>query len=245
MRRYFKATTHLVFGLTLGSAQCTSTPDTTYQPQHLDFEEARTRMVDEQIQARGIRNVRVLEAMRTVPRHEFVPEAYRGLAYEDSPLPTRSGQTISQPYIVALMTESIDPSPGQRVLEVGTGSGYQAAVLAKLVRDVYTIEILPELAKSAAERLERLKISNVHVREGDGYLGWPEQAPFDSILVTAAAGEIPEPLVEQLKPGGRLVIPVNTNQGYQSLQVIEKDVNGGKKIRDLIPVRFVPLVRPR
>jgi protein-L-isoaspartate(D-aspartate) O-methyltransferase len=200
-------------------------------------------MVEEQLRARGIKNDRVLQSMGSTPRHEFVPESYRGLAYEDSPLPTSSGQTISQPYIVALMTELIDPSPEHRVLEIGTGSGYQAAILASLVREVYTIEIRPELARTAAQRLERLNYKNVRVREGDGYQGWPEYAPFDAILVTAGAAEIPKPLVEQLKRGGRMVIPVDNSAGYQTLQVIEKDLDGKTRVRDLIPVRFVPLVR--
>ena len=200
-------------------------------------------MVEEQIQARGIKNRRVLDAMSSVPRHEFVPEEYRNSAYGDFPLPTSSGQTISQPYIVALMTELIDPQPEQRVLEIGTGSGYQAAILAKLVRDVYTIELVPELARTATQRLARLGFKNVHVRQGDGYQGWPEFAPFDAILVTAGASEIPKPLVDQLRPGGRMVIPVDNTAGHQTLQVLEKGVDGKVSVRDLIPVRFVPLIR--
>lgn len=200
-------------------------------------------MVQEQIRARGVRDERVLRAMSTVPRHEFVAEAYRASAYDDSPLPTSLGQTISQPYIVALMTELAGPKAEHRVLEVGTGSGYQAAVLSLLVREVYTIEILPELARSAAGRLERLNFKNVQVREGNGYLGWPEHAPFDSILVTAGATEIPKPLVEQLKNGGRMVIPVGSSSLEQELQVVEKDSQGKVSIRNVIPVRFVPLRR--
>ncbi len=200
-------------------------------------------MVALQLRSRGIQNERVLQAMRTVPRHEFVPESYRARAYEDSPLPIGSGQTISQPYIVALMTELIDPGPEHRVLEVGTGSGYQAAVLAQLVREVYTIEILPELARTATQRLARLKYDNVYVREGDGYRGWPERAPFDAILVTAGATEIPKPLIEQLKPGGRMVIPVGSGPESQTLRVVEKNPDGTMKIRDVAPVRFVPLRR--
>ena len=201
-------------------------------------------MVQEQIRARGIRDERVLQAMGAVPRHEFVPEAYRASAYDDSALPTSLGQTISQPYIVALMTEHADPKPEHRVLEIGTGSGYQAAVLSLLVREVYTIEILPDLARSAAERLNRLNFKNVHVREGDGYAGWPERAPFDSILVTAGATEIPKPLVEQLKNGGRMVIPVGRSLLEQELQIVEKDLQGKITVRNVIPVRFVPLRRP-
>jgi protein-L-isoaspartate(D-aspartate) O-methyltransferase len=200
-------------------------------------------MVNEQIRARGINHPLVLDAMRTVPRHEFVPEAYRASAYDDSPLPTSLGQTISQPYIVALMTELADPKPEQRVLEVGTGSGYQAAVLSKLVRDVYSIEILPELAARAESRLDRLGFKNVHVRQGNGYQGWPEYAPFHSILVTAGATEIPQPLVEQLAPGGRMIIPVGRDSSVQTLQVVSKDAKGLVSVRNVIPVRFVPLRR--
>lgn len=212
-------------------------------PQRADAEQARARMVEVQLRSRGIQNERVLHAMRTVPRHEFVSESYKARAYEDSPLPIGSGQTISQPYIVALMTELIDPGPEHRVLEVGTGSGYQAAVLAQLVREVYTIEILPELARTATQRLARLKYDNVYVREGDGYRGWPERAPFDAILVTAGATEIPKPLIEQLKPGGRMIIPVGSGAESQTLQVVEKNPDGTMKIRDVAPVRFVPLRR--
>jgi len=243
MRNYLGTSSVLAFGLALVGSQCTSAPQPAFEALQVNLDDARRRMVADQIQARGIQNRRVLDAMRAVPRHEFVPEQYRDLAYDDSPLPTSLGQTISQPYIVALMTELIDPSPEHRVLEIGTGSGYQSAVLSRLVRDVYTIEILPELARTAAQRLERLNFKNVHVREGDGYQGWPEHAPFDSILVTAAAPEIPKPLVDQLKRGGRLIIPVDNAAGHQTLQVIEKDNDGSMRVRDLIPVRFVPLVR--
>jgi protein-L-isoaspartate(D-aspartate) O-methyltransferase len=200
-------------------------------------------MVEVQLRARGIRSDRVLRAMRTVPRHEFVSESYAARAYEDSPLPIGSGQTISQPYIVALMTELVDPRPEHRVLEVGTGSGYQAAVLAQLVREVYTIEIVPELARPATQRFARLGYDNVYVREGDGYRGWPEHAPFDGIVVTAGATEIPKPLVEQLKPGGRMVIPVGSRRAHQTLQVVVKNPDGTINIRDVAPVRFVPLRR--
>src|SRR5262249_21895624 len=162
----------------------------------------RQRMVTEQLAGRGIHNERVLDAMARVPRHLFVPEPVRQQAYADQPLPIGEGQTISQPYIVALMTETIDPQPGQRVFEVGTGSGYQAAVLAELVGDVYTIELISSLAKQAKARLEQLDYRNVHVRTGDGYLGWPQAAPFDAILVTCGADHVPDPLFKQLKPGG-------------------------------------------
>jgi protein-L-isoaspartate(D-aspartate) O-methyltransferase len=211
--------------------------------QEIDFERARRQMVEEQIEGRGIADPRVLEAMRLVPRHEFVPAELRGFAYADRPLPIGLDQTISQPYIVALMTELIEPEPQDRVLEIGTGSGYQAAVAAELVSEVYSIEIIPELARSAAERLRRLGVSNVEVHAGDGYLGWPEHSPFDGILVTAGADHIPEPLIEQLRPGARMVIPVGDISTFQTLKVVEKTARGELEIRDVIPVRFVPLRR--
>ena len=211
--------------------------------QDIDFEQARRRMVEEQIEARGVADSRVLEAMARVPRHEYVPEQYRAFAYNDNPLPIEFGQTISQPYIVALMTELVQPEPGDRMLEIGTGTGYQAAVAAELVSEVYSIEIIPELARSAADRLERLGVSNVVVRAGDGYLGWPEQGPFDGILVTAGAEHVPEPLIEQLKPGARMVIPVGDTLSVQILRVVEKLPGGGVEITDDITVRFVPFRR--
>jgi len=159
-------------------------------------------MVNRQIKARGIRDCKVLEAMAKVPRHEFVPEAYRDMAYSDTPLPIGEGQTISQPYIVALMTEALELNPGDRVLEVGTGSGYHAAVLSEIAKEVYTIEIIESLGRTAEERLKRLGYKNVKVRIGDGYLGWQEYAPFDAIIVTCAPEHIPQPLVEQLAEGG-------------------------------------------
>ena len=181
--------------------------------------------------------------MSRVPRHEYVPVRYRAFAYNDTPLRIEFGQTISQPYIVSLMTELIQPEPNDRILEIGTGSGYQAAVAAELVSEVYSIEIIPELARSAADRLERLGVSNVVVRAGDGYLGWPEQSPFDGILVTAGADHVPEPLVAQLKPGARMIIPVGDSSSVQTLKVVEKLPGGEVEIRDIIPVRFVPLRR--
>ena len=211
--------------------------------QQIDFQRARRQMVEEQIEARGVTDPRVLEAMQRVPRHEYVPAEYRAGAYSDRPLPIGLDQTISQPYIVALMTELLQPEPDDRILEVGTGSGYQAAVAAELVSEVYSIEIIPELARSAAERLQRLGVSNVFVRAGDGYLGWPEQSPFDGILVTAGAEHIPQPLVEQLKPGARMIIPVSDLSSFQILKVVEKLPGGEVEIRDIIPVRFVPLRR--
>jgi protein-L-isoaspartate(D-aspartate) O-methyltransferase len=208
------------------------------------WEAGRRQMVQEQLALRGITNERVLAAMRKVPRHEFVPEDVRHLAYSDQALPIGQGQTISQPYIVGFMTEAIGPQPGQRVLEVGTGTGYQAAVLAELVGEVHTIELLPTLAEQAKARLERMGYRNVHVRAGDGYLGWPEAGPFDAVVVTCGATEVPAPLFEQLKEGGRLVIPVGEAGGEQSLRVVTRGPGGERQERDLLPVRFVPLRRP-
>ena len=186
---------------------------------------------------------RVMAAMGRVQRHLLVPDIQVSYAYENRPLPIGHGQTISQPYIVALMTDLMDPKPTDVVLEVGTGSGYQAAVLAELVAKVYTIEIVEPVGKRAAEGLAKLSYKNVLTRIGDGYNGWPEAAPFDSIMVTAAAQSIPQPLVDQLKPGGRLVIPVGGQWGVQELLVIEKRVDGTTTTRRTIPVRFVPLTR--
>ncbi len=199
----------------------------------------RARMVETQIVARGVRDPRVLAAMREVPRHLFVDSAHRSEAYEDHPLPIAGNQTISQPYIVALMTELLDLQPGERVLEIGTGSGYQSAVLSRLAREVYSMEIVPELARAAGERLKKLGYANVTVREGDGYRGWPEHAPFDGIIVTAAPPRIPEPLVDQLASGGRMVIPVG--DFFQELKVFRKDKNGKVTENDILPVRFVPM----
>ena len=199
----------------------------------------RARMVDTQIVARGVRDPRVLAAMRKVPRHLFVDPSQRGQAYEDHPLPIPGNQTISQPYIVAIMTELLDLKPDERVLEIGTGSGYQSAVLAHLAKDVYTIEIVPELARSAAARLKELGYDNVTVREGDGYRGWTEQAPFDGIIVTAAPERIPQPLLDQLAPGGVMVIPVGGF--FQELKVFRKSADGRVTEKDVLPVRFVPM----
>lgn len=196
-------------------------------------------MVETQIVARGVRDPRVLHVMREVPRHLFVDAAHQSQAYEDHPLPIAGNQTISQPYIVALMTELLDLQPGERVLEIGTGSGYQSAVLSRLARDVYSIEIVPELARVSSERLRELGFQNVTVREGDGYRGWPEHAPFDGIVVTAAPPRIPEPLLDQLAPGGRMVIPVG--DFFQELKVFSKDKNGKVTEKDILPVRFVPM----
>ncbi len=203
--------------------------------------EARGRMVREQLQSgdRGITNARVLAAMRKVPRHELVPERVRSAAYEDTPLPIGYGQTISQPYIVAFMTEQLDPQPTDRVLEIGTGSGYQAAVLAELVQTVYTIEIVEPLAERAKADLQRLGCTNVFVRAGDGYQGWPEAAPFDAIIVTCAPEDVPRPLVKQLKEGGRMIIPVGSF-GAQNLVLLRKRGTQLER-RAVLPVRFVPM----
>jgi protein-L-isoaspartate(D-aspartate) O-methyltransferase len=200
--------------------------------------QARRRMVEEQLSARGIEDARVLAAMGKVPRHQLVPREVRSQAYADRPLPIGEGQTISQPYIVAYMTEQLRLKGGERVLEVGTGSGYQAAVLAEIAAEVYTIEIVAALGKRAEGDLARLGYKNVTVRIGDGYRGWPEKAPFDAIVVTAAPPEVPAPLIEQLKPGGRLVLPVG--ETFQELLLVTKDAGGVQRKR-LLPVRFVPM----
>lgn len=186
-------------------------------------------------------DLRVLKALGQVPRHEFVPLIERFRAYRNHPLPIGHGQTISQPYIVAIMTDLIDPSPDHRVLEVGTGSGYQAAVLAELVKEVYSIEIIEPLGRSADKRLQELGYSNVTTRVGDGYYGWSEHAPFDAIVVTAAASHVPPPLIKQLKPGGLMVIPVGSRFLTQQLVLIKKNEDGTLVTRQLLPVRFVPL----
>lgn len=205
------------------------------------YEQARKKMVSEQIESRGIRDKTVLEAMRQVQRHLFVPELYRYEAYADQPLPIGYGQTISQPYIVAYMTEKIKPEQEFKVLEIGTGSGYQAAVLAEIVSQVYTIEIVDELAASSTERLKSLQYRNVHVKNADGYYGWKEHAPYDAIVVTASADFIPPPLIDQLKEGGKMVIPVGSPFQVQILKLVEKKDN--KVItRNLLPVRFVPFI---
>lgn len=207
------------------------------------YAERRERMVSEQIEARDVQDERVLEAMRAVPRHRFVPPSLQDQAYLDQPLPIGEEQTISQPYIVAFMTELLRPEPGDVVLEVGTGSGYQAAVLSGLVRQVYTIEIIPSLARAAEQRLKQLKFDNVMVKTGDGYLGWPEYAPFDGIVVTAAPPEIPSALLAQLKRGGRMVVPVGKPDRTQNLMLLEKSKTSDQIVgRTVIPVRFVPMV---
>jgi protein-L-isoaspartate(D-aspartate) O-methyltransferase len=199
----------------------------------------RAKMVEAQIAARGVRDPRVLAAMRKVPRHLFVDPAGRAQAYEDHPVPIGNNQTISQPYIVALMTELLELPPRGRALEIGTGSGYQSAVLGEIAAEVYSIEILPELAQAAGRKLKELGYTNVEVREGDGYRGWPEHAPFDGIIVTAAPERIPQPLVDQLAVGGHMVIPVGGF--FQELKVFTKDRDGHLSEKDIIPVRFVPM----
>ena len=201
----------------------------------------RKMMVQRQIRARGVKDKRVLAAMEKVPRHEFVPTEQRPHAYEDRPLPIGEGQTISQPYIVALMTELLEVGDGEKVLEIGTGSGYQAAILAELTPHVYTIEIIPSLAQRAEETLRRLGYDSVEVKTGDGYLGWPEHAPFDAIIVTCAPAEVPEALKQQLKEGGRMVIPVGPQWTHQTLYLLRKS-KGRLQQKGVIPVRFVPMV---
>jgi len=219
--------TVVLFGV--GLALCSDDP----------FRSARERMIAEQIEARGVTSATVLQAMRSVRRELFVPDEFRAYAYGDHPLPIGSEQTISQPFIVALMTQLLAPAHGQRVLEIGTGSGYQAAILSTLVKEVDTIEIVPELGRSAAERLRRLGYANVQVRIGDGYLGWPEKAPFDRIILTASPPEIPTVLIDQLKSGGILVAPVGV--GMQFLTVVDKAKDGKTTMRSVLPVVFVPM----
>jgi protein-L-isoaspartate(D-aspartate) O-methyltransferase len=202
-------------------------------------------MVASQLARRGVTDERVLEAMREVPREAFVGAGMEEFAYEDSPLPIGAGQTISQPYIVALMTDLARAKPGDTVLEVGTGSGYQAAVMAHLVKAVYTIEIIEPLGLQAAQRLKTMGYSNVEVHVGDGYHGWAEHAPYDAILVTAAASHIPPPLIRQLKPGGRMVIPVGASFMVQQLMLVEKNLDGTVSSQQILPVNFVPLTGQR
>ena len=203
------------------------------------FRAERVKMVAEQLAARNISKQRVLDAMSRVPRHKFVPARQRRLAYIDSPLPIGHGQTISQPYIVALMTQLVAPKPTAKALDIGTGSGYQAAVLAELVKDVYSIEIVEPLATKARVRLQSLGYKNIHLRHGDGYRGWPEKAPFDIIIVAAAPDHVPQPLVDQLAPGGTMVIPVGDFS--QELLVLQKAEDGEVTRRNVAPVAFVPM----
>jgi protein-L-isoaspartate(D-aspartate) O-methyltransferase len=208
------------------------------------FKKKREELVLQSIEERGVKDKAVLKSMKTVKRHLFVPENNVSRAYDDRPLPIGYGQTISQPFIVAYMTEKIYPKPEYKVLEIGTGSGYQAAVLAEIVKEVYTIEIIPELGNAAAARLKKLGYHNVNVKPGDGYFGWAEHGPYDAIIVTAAAEFVPPPLIEQLKEGGKLVIPISSPFMNQMLMLIEKK---GKKIttKSLLPVVFVPFTRKK
>jgi protein-L-isoaspartate(D-aspartate) O-methyltransferase len=206
------------------------------------YEKSREEMVLSQIENRGVSDPATLKALKTVKRHLFVPEDYRDRAYNDGPLPIGYGQTISQPYIVGFMTEVIEPKSYFKVLEIGTGSGYQAAVLAEIVEKVYTIEIIKELGDSAAKRLKNLGYDNIEVKIADGYYGWEEEGPFDAIVVTAAAEFIPPPLIQQLKEGGKMIIPVGSPFFVQTLMLVEKK-NGKTTTKSLFPVRFVPFTR--
>jgi protein-L-isoaspartate(D-aspartate) O-methyltransferase len=226
------------FILFMGCTQCTNGERTSESSPRGDFKAMREKMVETQIKARGVKNPRVLSALRKVERHRFVPEEYLNSAYSDQPLPIGEGQTISQPYIVALMTELLELKMDEKVLEIGTGSGYQAAILGELAKEVYTIEIVESLASMAKTRLLELGYQNIKVKAGDGYLGWPEAAPFDAIIVTAAPDHIPKPLIEQLKEGGRMVVPVGTYA--QELKKIVKR-SGKIETTDVIPVVFVPM----
>ena len=211
-------------------------------PALAQYQTKRSDMVRKQIQARGVRHTPTLNAMRKVERHRFVPADLRDRAYQDTPLPIGFGQTISQPYIVGYMTMIVRPEPGFRVLEIGTGSGYQAAVLAEIVSHVYTIEIVPALGKRSSDLFDELGYTNIHSKVADGYYGWEEHAPFDAIIVTAAAEFIPPPLIEQLKEGGRMIIPVGSPFMVQSLMLVEKK-RGKVTTRNMFPVRFVPFTR--
>ncbi|PLX82596.1 MAG: protein-L-isoaspartate O-methyltransferase [Desulfuromonas sp.] len=234
----------IVLALLTGLVLPPPCPDAAATPGPDKFQRSRARMAERQIRDRGITDPATLRAMAEVPRHLFVPPKLAARAYEDLPLPIGFGQTISQPFIVAFMTEQVRPRPGVRILEIGTGSGYQAAVLAAAGAEVFSLEIIPELAQSAASRLKNLGYTGIRLREGDGYHGWAQEAPFDAIVVTAAAEFVPPPLLEQLADGGRMVIPVGSPFFVQRLLLVEKE--GGKtSTRVLLPVRFVPLRRPR
>ena len=232
MHRYCQVLVILCFLVTGG---CLAGEEGSFQPG-----EARMEMVEQQISARGVSDERVLEAMRDVERHLFVPEELREYAYSDRPLPIGEGQTISQPYVVAFMTEKLDLERSDKVLEVGTGSGYQAAVLGEICDNVWTIEVNGLLAEKAARTLRENGYDNVHVRHGDGYLGWPEEAPFDAIIVTCAPSDVPKPLEQQLAEGGRMIIPVGAGFGQELVLLVK---SGGKLVRRaVLPVRFVPMV---
>jgi protein-L-isoaspartate(D-aspartate) O-methyltransferase len=225
-----------LISLVISAIGCHRSPTTTSE-----FAAERQKMVEQQLKPRGIRDDRVLGAMAKVPREEFVAENLRSQAYTDGALPIGHNQTISQPYIVAFMTEQLHPQPTDRILEIGTGAGYQTAVLAELVKDVYTIEIVEPLAKEASARLARLNYNNAHVKVGDGYQGWPEVAPFDGIIVTCAPDKVPPPLAQQLKEGGRMIVPVGATMMDQQLYLLEKK-NGELAQTAILPVRFVPMI---
>ncbi len=220
------------------SAYCLSMPGDTES-----YRQLRHTMVESQLVARGVKDGLVLKAMRDVPRHLFVPERSRGSAYQDHPLGIGYGQTISQPYIVALMTELLKPKEDQAALEVGTGSGYQAAILSRITKEVYTIEIIPALGASAEKRITEIGYNNIHVKIADGYFGWKEHAPFDCVIVTAASDHVPPPLITQLKNGGRMVIPVGHPFQVQHLMLVTKSMEGEIQMRNILPVRFVPFIR--
>jgi protein-L-isoaspartate(D-aspartate) O-methyltransferase len=236
-RRWRDSWTLLVMGV-LAAGACAAAG------QRPDRAGERRQMVEAQLRDRGIKDVRVLEAMGRVPRHRFVPPAEQAAAYGDHPLPIGHGQTISQPFIVAFMTEALALTADDVVLEIGTGSGYQAAILAEIAREIYTVEIVPELAARAEQTLASLGYRNVHVRAGDGYQGWPEHAPFSKIILTAAPDVVPEPLVEQLAVGGTMILPVGPAGGDQELRILTRTARGVTTVRSL-PVRFVPMVKPR
>lgn len=222
---------------------CRPSPCLPLTKKNQQYKKLRYEMVSRQIAARGIHDPKVLQAMRDVPRHVFVPESRRNSAYGDFPLPIGYGQTISQPYIVALMTALLEPERDDAVLEVGTGSGYQAAVLSRIVRKVYTIEIIPPLGRAAQKRVNKIGYTNIIMKIDDGYFGWKGKSPFDGIIVTAASDHIPPPLIKQLKPGGKMAIPVGRPFMVQKLMLIEKTEQGEVRMKTVLPVRFVPLRR--
>jgi protein-L-isoaspartate(D-aspartate) O-methyltransferase len=239
MRRIINIFLFAIFLSACRPANDASTPQQDAKSVQDFYSQKRYRMVKNQIQWRGIKDTLVLKAMRKVPRHLFVPDDFKEQAYVDSPLPIGEGQTISQPYIVAFMTDVLKLKGREKVLEIGTGSGYQAAVLAEITKQVFTIEIVPSLGHCAAELLQKLGYKNIHVKIGDGYRGLPENAPFDAIMVTAAPEHIPQPLIDQLKKGGRMIIPVG--DFYQELILITKQPDGTIKKESVLPVRFVPM----